>query len=117
MATISSHLLNGLNGTHADGVRVQLTQLKTGSVLFDTTSCDGGRLSELVSLNDVEAADEYELVFHVGDYWKQQHASIRNTQTMRTVVLRFSMPDREARYHMPVILNPNSYACWWSKPE
>jgi len=28
--------------------------------------------------------------------------------------LRFAMPDPEGTYHMPIILNPNSYSTWMS---
>ena len=35
-------------------------------------------------------------------------------QIMAEVVVRFSMADITARYHIPVILSPNSYSIWWS---
>ena len=34
--------------------------------------------------------------------------------TVEQIALRFGMPDREGSYHMPVILNPNSYSMWCS---
>jgi len=33
---------------------------------------------------------------------------------MDEIIFRFSMPDREGHYHIPIIINPNSYSVWWS---
>jgi 5-hydroxyisourate hydrolase len=30
------------------------------------------------------------------------------------IVIRFAMPDADAKYHIPIIMSPNSYSCWWS---
>ena len=44
MAVVSSHTLNGVDGTHAGGIAVSLRNLNTGETLFDTAMDDGGRL-------------------------------------------------------------------------
>jgi 5-hydroxyisourate hydrolase-like protein (transthyretin family) len=36
-----------------------------------------------------------------------------NHSAMKTVVLRFTMADRNKRYHMPVMLAPHSYSVCW----
>ena len=28
--------------------------------------------------------------------------------------MRFAMPDRDGRYHLPVIIAPNGISAWWS---
>jgi len=33
---------------------------------------------------------------------------------VQEIALRFVMPDAEGAYHMPIILNPNSYSTWMS---
>ncbi len=114
MATVSSHTLNGTNGTHAGGIRVQLTNRTSGAVLFDTHTDDGGRLSEDVDLGSAEPETVYELVFATGSFWATQDVPRGGTQIMSEVVLRFQMADPDARYHIPVILSPNSYSAWWS---
>jgi len=37
-----------------------------------------------------------------------------SVQILEEIVIRFTMLDPEARYHIPVIMSPNSYSCWWS---
>ena len=41
MATLTSHTLNGSDGTHAGGIPVTLTNLNSGAVVL-TTAMDGG---------------------------------------------------------------------------
>ncbi len=110
MAVLSSHTLNGSDGTHAGGIGVTLTDLISGRQVFRSAMDDGGRLSEVIPSAQVDATSVYELVFETGAYWKDRGIDASITQ----IVLRFSMPDPDGTYHMPVILNPNSYSVWRS---
>ena len=114
MAVVSSHTLNGSDGTHAGGIAVSLRDLITGEILFDTAMDDGGRLVQNIAENRINPAAKYELVFATGAYWQAQNLPRPGVQIMAEVVVRFSMADITARYHIPVILSPNSYSIWWS---
>ena len=35
-------------------------------------------------------------------------------QIMDQIVIRFSMLNPDGKYHIPVIISPNSYSVWWS---
>jgi 5-hydroxyisourate hydrolase len=113
MATVSSHTLNGLDGTHAGGIGVTLVNLTSGTTLFATETDSGGRLSEKIDLADAGPTDRYQLTFATGPFW---HSS-GHARAIDEIVLRFTMPDPSARYHMPVILSPHSYSIWHSHPE
>lgn len=110
MAVISSHTLNGVDGTHAGGILAVLTNLSTNQRLFAAESDKGGRLSQQVSADDVDPAATYELVLETGPYWAERNIPCGVSQ----IVLRFEMPDPDGSYHMPVILNPNAYSMWCS---
>jgi 5-hydroxyisourate hydrolase-like protein (transthyretin family) len=114
MATISSHTLNGVDGTHAGGIRVQVHECASGKVLFDSRTDDGGRLSEEVDISAASPDATYEMMFETGPYWQARDVARKTPQIMTEVVVRFQMPDPGARYHIPVILSPNSYSVWWS---
>ena len=116
MATLSSHTLNGIDGTHAGGIAVKLVRISdNGSTeLFAIRMDDGGRLSEKIDLAGADPSANYELSFDTGAYWQGQNVPRSTRQIMREVVIRFQMPDPEASYHIPVILSPNSYSVWWS---
>ena len=117
MAIISSHTLNGMNGTHAGGFPVRLINITKNSEIFSTSIDNNGRLEESVDLSLTDATDKFELIFDTGAYWHSFGLSGSDNQIISEVVLRFSMPSKNARYHMPIILSPNSYSIWSSQPE
>ena len=117
MATVSSHTLNGTDGSHAGDIAVRLVNRNTNEILFETAMDSGGRLSQDIDPASVDTTASYELVFHTGSYWASQPHPGPSVRAIEEVVVRFSMPDPDARYHMPVILSPNSYSVWWSQPE
>ena len=111
-ATVSTHTLSGLDGTHSGGVRVTLTRITgTPEQLFSVDTDEGGRLSQQVDLTGADPCDLYELSFATGPYWATKGAS----PLVQQIALRLHMPDPEGRYHLPVILSPNSSAHWWSR--
>ena len=110
MAKITSHTLNGFDGTHAEGIAVQLRNTKTGCVLFSTKMDAAGRLSQDVSADHIEPDVSYELFFDTGTYWSKRGIDA----TTKEIALRFEMHDPNGVYHMPIIINPNAYSTWIS---
>ena len=45
MASITSHILNGTDGTHARKIPARLLELKSQKILVSGETDDGGRLS------------------------------------------------------------------------
>lgn len=117
MAIVSSHTLDAVEGLHAGGVTVTLRRLArdgTATVVFCTQTDPGGRLSEAVDITPEHADAEYEMAFATGAYFDARPAPSPGRRIVRDVILRFSMPDPEGRYHLPVILAPNGMSAWWS---
>lgn len=117
MATVSSHTLNSVDGTHAGGIAVTLTRIDTDgsrTVLFETVTDDGGRIAQEINGDAVLADATFEIVFETDAYFERMNLPAAGLKTVREIVIRFEMPDREARYHIPVMLAPNSYSVWWS---
>jgi 5-hydroxyisourate hydrolase len=110
MATLTSHTLNGSDGTHAGGISVRLTNLNTGAVIFTAEMDAGGRLSRDIAVGRVDPDATYELVLDTGGYWAARNMPASVTE----IALRFSMQNPDGAYHMPIILNPNSYSMWSS---
>ena len=117
MAIVSSHTLNGTNGTHAGEFPVRLINITKNLEIFSTRMDNSGRLEENVDLSLTDEIDKFELIFDTGVYWNSFGLSSSDNQIISEVVLRFSMPNKNARYHMPLILSPNSYSTWSSQPE
>jgi 5-hydroxyisourate hydrolase len=111
-ATVSSHLLNSVDGSHAAGVAVRLINLSSGETLFETATDSAGRLLQKIA--DPDTTARFEMVFHTGPYWQIRAGQTHGARIMDEIVLRFAMPDSAGRYHMPLILSPHGYALWSS---
>ena len=112
MAKLTSHTLNGVDGSHAENITVRLVDSGSGTVLLQSKTDNGGRLAATIEPNAINPAADYDLIIEAGDYWSKH--GIDGASVIRQIVLRFSMPDVEGHYHMPVILSPYSYSTWKS---
>ena len=115
MALITSHALNGSDGTHAGGIPVRLvTSNSPYTPLIETHMDEGGRLSQEVDPTKINAELSFDLIFRTGPYWATRMVSDRSLRINEEIVIRFRMPNPEGHYHVPIILNPNSYSIWIS---
>jgi 5-hydroxyisourate hydrolase len=117
MAIVSTHTLDAVEGLHAGGVEVTLRRLArdgAGTVVFSVPTDPGGRLSQTVEIAPEHAGADYELIFAVAAYFDGRPMPVAGRRIVRDIVLRFSMPDPDGRYHLPVILSPNGVSAWWS---
>ena len=110
MATFSSHLLNSVNGTHANDVVVIIYKIKSNGekkVFYETKTDSKGRISKELILNDEDCRSEYEMVCKTGDYFSEK-------KIISEIVVKFKMPNPNKKYHIPIIISPNGYSIWWS---
>ncbi len=116
MATISSHVLDSVIGTHARGIRVECFRLAAASKqkLFDVIANEEGRIAVPVEIDAADNNAQYELVFHSAAYFNSQPATPAARQIMDVVVVRIVIPDPQGKVHIPVVLSPHSYTIWWS---
>ena len=112
MAKVSSHTLSGVDGSHAGAIAVRLINLTTGRTVFDTKMDDGGRLMQEVAASDPSA--RYELVFQTGAYWQGRVSGTHGARIIDEIAVRFTMPDPDGHYHIPLILSPHGYSLWSS---
>lgn len=117
MAVVTTHLLNSVRGTHARGVGIGLVRIEPSgarTIVFERNTDAGGRLAETVPIPKEHTDAQYELVFQTGEYFIAQSLPQSTSQIVKEVVIRFSMPDSNASYHIPLMIAPNSYSVWWS---
>ncbi|NNE22015.1 MAG: hydroxyisourate hydrolase [Rhizobiales bacterium] len=117
MATLTTHTLNSVDGTHAGGIPVSLYRIEpdgTRTELFRSATDDDGRLGQEVALDASMPHAGYEMVLETGPYFEARGQRDPGQPVCSDVVFRFKMPDAQARYHIPFMLAPNSYSVWWS---
>jgi 5-hydroxyisourate hydrolase len=111
MATLSSHLLNSVNGTHASGVSVVINQINPSGnkkIFFETKTDESGRILKDFELTSEDCACDYEMVCKTADYFLEKNI-------VTEIIIKFKMEDPKKKYHLPIIMSPNSYTIWWSK--
>ena len=65
MATLSSHLLNSVDGTHASGVKVTINQINSlgvKKIFFETETDDGGRILKDFELSNDDCGCDLSLI-------------------------------------------------------
>ncbi|MFN0163903.1 MAG: hydroxyisourate hydrolase [Burkholderiales bacterium] len=117
MATLTTHTLNSVDGTHAGSVGVSLYRVApdgSRQVIFEAETDAGGRLSQRIAEDQVDPTAAYELVFQTGAYFAARNLSLPGLRLQKEAVIRFCMPDPAAAYHMPLVMAPNGYSVWLS---
>ena len=115
MATITTHVLNGVRGTHAAGVMVSLVECASGQAVFSGRTDGNGRLSHSFEIGNPGAEARYDLVFASGEYWREQGVADETPPAVNECVFRFVITKADGHYHIPVNLSPHSHAVWWSR--
>ena len=111
MATISSHLLNSVDGTHANGIKVTIYQINSSGekkIFFETETDEGGRILKDFELSSDDCTCEYEMVCKTADYFSEK-------KIVSEIIIKFKMEDPKKKYHLLIIISPNGYSIWWSQ--
>ena len=112
-AKLSTHVLDTAHGRPAAGVRIELWSLDGPQPLLlktVTTNADGRTDAPLLAAGEMRAG-QYELVFHVGDYFANA-GSAGGARFLDRVPVRFAIVDATASYHVPLLVSPWSYTTY-----
>jgi len=102
---LSTHVLDLTTGRPAVGMRIELRDVAAGALLKTVHTNGDGRTDEPLLAGDALQAIEYELLFHVGDYFGDKSFLDR-------VPIRFRIHDRTAAYHVPLLCTPWAYSTY-----
>ena len=111
MATLSSHLLNSVDGTHANGVKVIINKINSSGekiVFFETETDNGGRILKDFDLSEDDCKCDYEMICKTSEYFSKK-------KIVSEIIIKFRMEDSKKKYHLPIIISPNGYSIWWSQ--
>src|SRR5437016_5270034 len=103
-AKLSTHVLDLAHGCPAQGMKLELWSLASGTpklLKAFRTNQDGRTDAPLLSADEM-AAGEYEIIFHVGEYFEDQPGSSAGVRFLELVPVRFGIADATASYHVPL---------------
>ena len=116
MGRLSTHVLDVASGNPARGVALELRRLAPdGAVelLAETVTNKDGRTDVPLLADAGFQAGSYEIVFHVGDYFRAQGtAGLADPPFLDQVPLRFGIADPDGHYHVPLLVSPWSYSTY-----
>jgi 5-hydroxyisourate hydrolase len=115
---LTTHLLDTARGQPAAGVAIELFRLhgdgaeeRRERVMRSVSNADGRTDRPLLQGVDLRPG-RYELVFLVGDYFRQTAPDLPDPLFLDRVPVRFGVADAEAHYHVPLLVSPWSYSTY-----
>lgn len=112
MGRITTHVLDTAAGRPAAGLKVILRRLDgTPKVLAEAVTNADGRCDKPLLDGAAFATGEYEITFHVGDYFRRIGAQLPDPPFLDVVPLRFGASE-DAHYHVPLLVSPFAYSTY-----
>ncbi|SCW90341.1 2-oxo-4-hydroxy-4-carboxy-5-ureidoimidazoline decarboxylase [Ancylobacter rudongensis] len=111
---LSTHVLDTHKGGPAQGVRVELFEVgaTARALLAEAVTNEDGRTDAPLISGAPLRAGRYELVFHIGAYFRARGLDLPGTAFLDTVPIRFGIAEPEGHYHVPLVVTPWSYSTY-----
>lgn len=114
MGRLTTHVLDTAHGRPAAGMHIEFS-VRDGAAwkLIKTlrTNSDG-RTNEALLADDAMHIGEFQLVFHVGEYFRNAGVTLPQPAFLDRVPLLFGIADVDAHYHVPLLCSPWSYSTY-----
>ena len=113
MAKLTTHVLDVYSGKPGKNIKVELFFLngKDREVINSLVLNNDGRSDKPLAEEDKFKLGKYELVFYIGDYFKEIIKSEKQP-FLDDVVVRFNISNNKENYHVPLLASPWSYSTY-----
>lgn len=113
MGRLTTHVLDTARGRPAAAMRVELHGLDGGRrLLADTRTNADGRCDRPLLEGAAFRPGRYELLFHVGAYFRDAGFELPTPAFLDEVPLRFALAEADGHYHVPLLVSPWSYTTY-----
>jgi len=118
---LTTHVLNIANGRPAAGMGIGLFYIEgfdAGEeddevvLLVEAVTNEDGRCDAPLLQGDELVPGVYELLFQVGDYFKELGVESKGPAFLDQVPVRFGVSDTSAHYHVPLLVSPFAYSTY-----
>lgn len=107
MGKLTTHVLDIFHGQPAAKMTIELWRITPERKHLRTIQTNNdGRSDEPLLSDETMQRGEYELIFHVRDYFK---ASEVESPFLNQIPIRFSIFDTDVHYHVPLLVSPWAY--------
>jgi 5-hydroxyisourate hydrolase len=111
---LTTHVLDTTSGQPGAGIAVELSRLdgeRRERLARATTNADGRCDAPLLQGADLRPG-VYELLFHIGDYFRAQGVRLAEPPFLERVPVRFGIADALRHYHVPLLISPYGYSTY-----
>jgi 5-hydroxyisourate hydrolase len=108
---LTTHVLDTAAGRPAAGIPIRLLH-RNGTILREAITNADGRCDTPLLQGAAFETGIYDLLFHVGAYYKGRGLAVPEPAFLDEIVLRFGVADATAHYHVPLLLSPFGYSTY-----
>ncbi|WP_077623644.1 hydroxyisourate hydrolase [Sediminibacillus massiliensis] len=112
MAGLTTHVLDLTHGHPASGVKIDLYRVDDQDVrrlIASSITNQSGRLDEALLVEEDTVVGRYEMVFHIGSYFRKKDAHLKEPLFLEKVPVQFGISEDTAHYHVPLLVSPWGY--------
>jgi len=108
---LTVHALDTFHGSAATGLRIDFSRLDgdTYKLIRTVTANANGRSDEPLLIGETYQAGDYELLFHVDEYFAGKNAKLPTPPFLSKVPVRIRIVNIAERVHLPIQFGPWSY--------
>ncbi len=109
---INTNVFDGVGGRYAEGMKVELLEVRGEAVHpVSTSTIDARGRADLLTGRPL-VVGQYELRFQVADYFRARNIPVGDPPYLDYVPVRFSVDTPNGHYHVPLICTPWSYSTY-----
>lgn len=114
MGRLTTHVLDTARGQPAAGVKIEFAVLEGANwktIKTVSTNADG-RTDEPLLTGDAMRLGQFQLLFHIGDYFRCTGVALADPPFIDCIPLHFGIADINAHYHVPLLASPWAYSTY-----
>jgi len=110
MSKLTTHALDTYSGKPAKGMKVDVYFISEKREKIKSVVLNNDGRSDEVLVEPIKTGT-YELVFHVGEYFKKI-TELENPKFLNEVSVNFGISNLKEKYHVPLLVSPWSYSTY-----
>src|SRR5262245_41807485 len=111
MGRITTHVLDTAAGKPAVGLKVVLSRVGDPKFRAEAVTNADGRAERPLAEGADFAPGQYEIAFHVGDYFRASGVKLPDPPFLDVVPVRFGVA-ADSHYHVPLLVSPFGYSTY-----
>ena len=110
MTKLTTHALDNYSGKPAKGMKVDVYFVSEKREKIKSVVLNNDGRPEEALVQEIKVGN-YELVFHVEDYFKKK-IDLQKPNFLNEVSIKFGISNSKEKYHVPLLVSPWSYSTY-----